>query len=189
MHELSVDAQKTAYYKWIENRDYSFSSDNRNTMEEFAKLFNVDIRNWSYDTCTYHYSFFTSLSGELEELSGERLARYITNNHWHRLFISKIYWGKTSVQCKTKNRLSRIFYNTDCTLTGYCADCAILQPIYDFLKHPAKNITYFKLMDKCLDSFFRFCRDDIEYTQNEDSFKEESHANNWEYLQDGQLFN
>lgn len=189
IHELSADAKQAAYYTWIKNRDYSFSSDNRSTMEEFTKLFDLDIRNWSYDTCTYNYSFFTSLSGETEELSGERLAKYITNNHWHKLFTPKISWGKMNADHKTTRRLSRIFYNSNCTLTGYCADCAILQPIYDFLKHPDKSVTYLRLMDKCLDSFFRFCRDDMEYMQSEENFKEESHTNEWEYLQNGQLFN
>ena len=38
-------------------------------------------------------------------------------------------------------------------------------PLYDFLKQPDKNTTYLQLMDKCLASFFRFCRDDMQYTQ------------------------
>ena len=189
IHELSADAQQKAYYKWIEDREYSYSSDNRNTMEQFEELFNIDVRRWSYDSCTYNYSFFTSLSAEVEELCGVRLAAYIINNHWHKLYTPKIYWGKTSVGTTTKKRLSRVFRNADCTLTGYCADCAILEPIYDFLKQPDKNTTYLQLMDKCLASFFRFCRDDMQYTQSEENFHEESNANDWEYLSNGTLFN
>lgn len=189
IHELSGEAQQTAYYKWLEQVEYTFSSDNSSTMDEFSKLFDLNIRNWSYDAYSYNYSFCTYLSGEVEELSGERLARYIHNNHWFKIFTPKIYWGAMKVGGKTTKRLSRIFYTSDCPLTGYCADCAILKPIYDFLTHPDSKITYLKLMERCLESFFQFCRDDVSYTQSEESFKEMSQANDWEYLSNGKLFN
>ena len=57
------------------------------------------------------------------------------------------------------------------------------------MKSPIGNVTFDNLMNKCLDSFFRACRDDMENTQTLEYFMEESNANGWEYLSDGKLFN
>jgi hypothetical protein len=64
----------------------------------------------------------------------------------------------------------------------------ILQPIYDFLKAP-DNTTLYELMIKCLNGFFKACRDDMEYQLSEEAFAESCEANNYEFLSDGTLFN
>lgn len=86
-------------------------------------------------------------------------------------------------------RASRVFVSTDCPLTGYCADFAILDPIYKFLKNPTEEITYHDLMNSCLDNFFKMCCRDVESTETMEYFIDESLANEWEYLEDGTLFN
>ena len=108
---------------------------------------------------------------------------YLMNNHWNDLYTRKYFWNGR------KGRESRIFVDTCCPLTGYCIDNDILDPIYRFLKSPTENVTFDNLMDECLDSFFRACRDDMESTQTLEYFTEESNANGWEYLSDGKLFN
>lgn len=183
--ELTEQAQSNAHYKWLENFDYSWSSDNHTTLEQFEKLFSINVRNWQYDSCSYNYSFLTSLSGEVEELCGKRLAAYIYNNYSYKLFSAKIYWGKGY----SKKRKSRIFTDNSCTLTGYCMDDTILQPIYNFLQKPNPNTTFLNLIDECLTEFFKGCRDDREYQESQENFIETSIANDWEYLQDGTLFN
>ena len=183
VQELSQKAQRTAHQNWLINKEYFHSEENRKTLLEFEKLFDIRVRGWNYDSCNYNYRFETTLSGDIEELRGVRLAIYITNNHWFKLFQYKKYWkGKTK-------RKSRVMFDADCTLTGYCADHSILEPIYDFLKTPNKEITYLKLMDTCLDTFFRFCKDDVVYSDSEEYFNEESNANELEYLANGKLFN
>ena len=62
--ELTEQAQSNAHYKWLEDFDYSWSSDNRSTLEQFEELFSVNVRNWQYDSCSYNYTFLTSLSGD-----------------------------------------------------------------------------------------------------------------------------
>lgn len=185
IQELTEQARSKAHYKWLEHSDYSWSADNSSTLQQFEELFSLDIRNWQYDSCTYNYSFFTSLSGEVEELCGQRLATYIYNNHYYRLFAPKTYWNKGN----KKRRKSRIFTDSSCTLTGYYMDDTILQPIYDFLQKPVPNTTFLNLMDECLTQFFKGCRDDRRYCESQESFIETSTANDWEYLNDGTLFN
>ena len=44
-------------------------------------------------------------------------------------------------------------------------------------------------MDKCLDSFFKSCRDDMEYQCSEESFEESCAANDYEFLRNGKMYN
>ena len=168
VQELSQKVQRTAHQNWLVNKEYFHSEENRTTLLEFEKLFEISVRDWFYDSCDYNYRFETNLSRDIEELKGLRLATYITNNYWCKLDTDT---------------------DTDCALTGYCADYSILKPIYDFLETPNQKITYLKLIDTCLDAFFRFCKDDVVYSDSEEYFNENSIANDLEYLESGELFN
>ena len=44
-------------------------------------------------------------------------------------------------------------------------------------------------MNKCLNGFFKACRDDMKYQLREEAFAESCEANNYEFLSDGTLFN
>ena len=44
-------------------------------------------------------------------------------------------------------------------------------------------------MDKCLDSFFKSCRDDMEYQCSEECFEESCEANKYEFLENGKMYN
>ncbi|MFR9611324.1 MAG: hypothetical protein SNI87_06170 [Rikenellaceae bacterium] len=181
--ELSTESQERAHQEWRDTKDYPYGSDNRKTLAEFEDMFELSVTNWSYDSCAYNYKFSSSVRAEIEEMSGLRLATYFINNHWQRLFAPKHYWKGR------KMRASRVFVSTDCPLTGYCADFAILDPIYKFLKNPTEEITYHDLMNSCLDNFFKMCCRDVESTETMEYFIDESLANEWEYLEDGTLFN
>ena len=184
--ELSVAARETAYSEWLHTFEYGWDSDNRNTLEAFESVFKVKVNDWSYDTCRYSYRFTSRYSGEEEELSGIRLLKYIVNNYWHTLFKPRTYYLKGNYK---KRRKSRVFTDNCCVLTGYCADEDILRPIYDFLKAPDTRITLYDLMDKCLDSFFKSCRDDMEYQCSEESFEESCAANDYEFWGNGKMYN
>ena len=184
--ELSTAARETAYSEWLSTFEYAYSSDNRSTLEAFERIFNVKVTNWSYDTCLYSYRFTSHYSGEEDELSGIRLLKYLVNNYWHTLFKPKTYYLKGNFK---KQRRSLLFTDSSCVLTGYCADEDILKPIYDFLKSPDTDTTLYDLMDKCLDSFFKSCRNDMEYLSSEESFEESCEANGYEFLENGKMYN
>ena len=185
IEELEDKAQEKAYSDWQCNpHEYVWASDNCKTLTAFCDLFHVRCTNYSYDSCTYNYSFLTDWSGEIENLSGIRLATYLYNNFYSFIFQSKTYWTKNS----KKKRKSHIFVHSSCPLTGFIMDDILLQPIYEFLQHPDSR-TFEKLIDDCLNTFFMSCRDDCDFCSSEDYFKEESANNNWEYLADGTLFN
>lgn len=179
-------ARETAYGEWLHTFEYGWNSENQNTLDAFESVFNIKVNDWSYDTCRYSYRFTSHYSGEEEQLNGIRLLKYIVNNYWHILFKPKTYYLKGN--CK-KRRKSRVFTDNCCVLTGYCADEDILKPIYDFLKAPDTRTTLYDLMDKCLDNFFKSCRNDMEYQCSEESFEESCAANDYEFLENGKMYN
>lgn len=180
--ELTANAQQEAYYDWLNTYDYGWGSDNRETLDAFCKVFGVICTNWGYDAYTYNFSYLTNHPGTIEELAGQRLATYITNNYWYALYPAKTYWKNS------KKRKSRIFKDSSCPLTGYCFDDDILQPVYDFLRKPEETTDFMTLINRCLDHFFAVCRDDMADRESKDNFNEESELNEWEYLANGKLF-
>lgn len=183
-HELSDKAKDNAYSEWMQHFEYVWSTENRATMNRFEEVFNITVTNWNYDSCTYNYRFTSHYSEEEEELNGTRLLKYLVNHYWEILFPAKTYWAKGY----KKTRKSKIFVQDDCVLTGYCADYDILQPIYNFMKAP-DSTTLHKLMDRCLNRFFKCCRDDMEYQISEQAFKDDCIENGYEFLLDGKMFN
>lgn len=162
LHELTKEAQAKAHSHWAEHFDYGWADENEKTLQAFEQTFNIKVDRWSYDSCTYWYRFTSHYSEEEDNLKGTRLLKYLVNNYWNDLYIPKTIWGHNY---KTK-RKSRVFVTNDCVLTGYYMDYEILQPIYDFLK-VSDNTTLYELMNKCLNGFFKACRDDMEYQLSE----------------------
>ena len=86
-----------------------------------------------------------------------------------------------------RRRRSRLFCTTECPLTGYYMDNMILDPIYCFFTHP-DDTTFYDLIECCLDTFFRACRDDARYCRSEEYFAELAESNAWEYLASGTAY-
>lgn len=173
-----------AYTDWLaKGQEYPYAAFNSNTLEAFCNLFRVTCTYYRYDSQTYCYRFHTKYEESTEELSGIRLRTFIYNNFHYGLYYPKTYWMKDN----KKKRKSRISVVSECPLTGFIMDEIMLQPLMEFLQHPDKR-NFKELMGDCLEAFFRSCRDDCEYCESEEYFKDESHRRNWEYLKDGTLF-
>ena len=63
----------------------------------------------------------------------------------------------------------------------------ILDPIYCFFTHP-DDTTFYDLIECCLDTFFRACRDDARYCRSEEYFAELAESKAWEYLASGDVY-
>ena len=184
LEELEDEALQRAYSDWLaRGYDYPFASDNCNTLEAFCNLFRIVYTNYSYDSNRYNYSYHTEWDDSIISLSGIRLSTYLYNNYYSALFQPKTYWTKDN----KKKRKSRISFTSDCPLTGFVMDDIMLQPIYEFMKHP-DNRTFGNLIKECMEAFFFSCHTDCEYCTSEDYFKEESAQQNWEYLADGTFY-
>jgi hypothetical protein len=180
---LPAEQRERAHGDWLHSGpDYPDEYDNRGTLDAFCKLFHVDCRRWEYGDSGYSYRFGMNVGERIEELRGLRLAKYIVNNHGYALFIPKTY--RKNFKC----RKSRIQVDTCCVLTGYCMDHDILAPMYEFLARPDPGMTFNRLVDLCLDNYFRACRDDRAYYYSPESFREICEGNDWEFRADGRRF-
>lgn len=134
----------------------------------------------------------------IQELSGKAQER--AHNDW---LCNGYYYGWSDENRNTLDRFCESF-GVKCSRWAYdscnysysfhttqedCIDECILAPIRQFLQAPSEEMTFEKLMDKCLNSFFKGCKEDMESTQSMEYFIEESQNNNWEYLENGKQFN
>lgn len=183
LDELTKEARNKAYSNWVQNFEYGDNGENEATLEAFLQIFNIKVDRWSYDDIRYWYYFTSHYTEDQDNLKGVRLLKYLINNYWYKLYIPKTIWGDNYKTIRD----SRVFVTNDCVLTGYYMDYEILQPIYDFLKAP-DNTTLYELMDRCLDNFFKACRDDMKYQLSEEAFAEYCEVSNYEFLSNGKLF-
>jgi len=152
--ELSESAKQKA----IDNNrpeEIFWSEENRETMEKFAAIFPITVKDWSYGGPGSGVSFSFDETDEIEELTGWRLATYLWNNYRKQIFQGK-YYGRLSPTDAKGNKIevskahpigqrhvirhSRIILQTSCVLTGYYMDDVILEPIYSFLGKPQYKI-------------------------------------------------
>lgn len=210
--ELSERAKQKAIETYRSNNsDYFWADENRQTLEKFAEIFPINIRDWSYGGRGEGVYFSFTCDDNIEELTGQRLATYIWNNYKSDLFKGKYYhsqnFGLTdhklihrrvkSTQitnnCPNKGKWSNSYYSAitlenSCVLTGYCMDDEILNPIYEFLNKPIENISFRDLLENCFDSWVTACNSDYEY-QNSDEYISETLADNdCDFEKDGSIY-
>lgn len=193
-NELTEKAQLKVW----ENSAIDFSDDYageyRETLHEFEKVF--DIRVYDYRVGDSVYSpYFKYVRGNTaaDAPAGDpiRVARYVWNNFAPGILKGKYYstrgeWidGKYSY----KHRYSKIMLEMDnCPLTGFCADCVILQPVIDCLHYKKRFASYDALIKECLQAFFREWDAEIEYYNSFEHFQEWAFENDDEwYTENGE---
>lgn len=185
LNELPEEKRVAAFEKWFANVEYAYAQDNIDTLIAFEKAFDIDVNSWSYDLDHYRYKFTMNKDEDIEYLSGPRLRTYIVNNYWDDLFKPKTYYTKNF----KKKRKSRILKGSDCPLTGYWTDNAILKPIYDFLKRPYEWINLHDLIDDCLRNYFYACSRDVADQYSKERFLECCEENDYEFFSDGRVYN
>ena len=188
--ELDENAQQTAIDHFRNLGDlYHWHNENQETLKAFIDLFPVNVSNWEYG---YRYSInwtFTD-NEDIESLSGVRLLKYLINNYGNTLFKGKYYSTPgfhVDGKFFYKKRYSNCQTESSCVLTGYGIDDDILEPIYKFLKAPDTNITFYDLMNDCLQSWVFACHNDFEGAYTDESIKDTITANEYEFLDDGTL--
>ena len=189
--ELDSETQQKIINRFRENEDFSWIwYDVEKTLEEFCNIFPLT---WSqldpFDT--YRSSWSVHLDETVEELTGQRLAKYIWNNYKDKLYRGKYY--STSGQYDDsgkyhyKYRYSKIQLENCCVLTGICYDDSLLSPIYDFLQDPKENINLNTLLNDCMCSLLSDVAGEIEGNQTAEAITENIEANNYEFYIDGSM--
>lgn len=190
-HELSEKAQRRA---WENGPDFSgdYDSEFRETLKRFEDIFDIKVYRWSMDYCGTDYAFVTAgRATEAPEGDALRLARYIWNNYAEYITRGK-YYGKLVYRENQRprhvKRYSKATFEMDnCPLTGFFADCDILQPVIDCLHYKRFFDSYDELIDACLDSFFDTWRADVEYHNSFEYFAEMCEINEYEFYETGEM--
>lgn len=91
--ELTGKAYDNAYTNWIAAQEYTWNSENIQTIEKFCRLFSLYLTNYSYNENEFNYSFHSNHIEEIDKLSGSRLCAYLYNNYNLSLFNQKQYYS------------------------------------------------------------------------------------------------
>ncbi|RYC69593.1 hypothetical protein [Spirosoma sordidisoli] len=200
VNELSEEAREQAHMDYIKDGDnYGWHSENKESLEAFAKLFPIKIKHWEYDENggEVRYGFHDEWHHDVDDvahLSGPRLAAWLWNNL--RGDIYKGRWYSKSFNRKTNTltpgvgrveRRSRITLETGGVLTGYCIDDSLLEPIYAYMKKPDPSVTLEDLLDTCFEEWAKDCAADLEHANSMEAFIEACEANNYEFEADGTM--
>lgn len=186
-NELSQEAQKTALENYRSRGfEYFWASENEDTLKAFKEVFPVTVIDWEYGYRNY-INFEMTCDGDIADLAGIRLLKYLYNNYGDVLFKRK-YIGHLENREKFTPVYSRCQKENSCVLTGYCIDDNILDPIYNFLKNPTNNITFEDLMGDCLNSWVKACDEDYQYQLSDEAIAEHFEANDYEFLENGENY-
>lgn len=184
--ELSKKAKEKALEHFRNSDIYFWSIENEKTLEEFAKVFPVNIKEWEYGYRNY-INFNLTCDDKIAELKGIRLMKYLYKNYEHILFKPKFLHTKIIGSENNITGHAKLLKDNCCVLTGYCIDDDILKPIYDFLKNPKDSITFQDLMGDCLQSWVYACNKEYEYAYSDEGIRGHIEANEYEFLEDGTL--
>ena len=199
--ELSEDAKSCAkdnitneyWAEWI-------FSDAHETLVKFCDIFNIDYRNIDYLE-PYRNEYTIKQDEDILNLSGLRLHKYLINNYYNQLFEPKYLKCfdehknhrniKNHTAQNTKKEYS-FYYSSlkldnSCVLTGMCYDMDILDPIYDFLQKP-NNQDFETLLNDCIYSLCHSVSSEYEATFEDDYISEHCAANDYQFLEDGEIF-
>lgn len=188
--ELSEEAQT---YAWL-NSDIdfsdSYSSEYRETLSAFEKIFDIRVYDYSVGGVYCPRFHFVTAGSASAAPEGDplRLAKYVWNN-----FAADIMKGKFFCKGKYENgrytykhRHSKIMLEMDnCPLTGFFADCDILQPVIDCLHYNRTYCTFDTLIEDCLQAFFQAWQAEIDYCNSKKYFADAAAANEWYFYENG----
>lgn len=192
LDELDENAKTNAYENWVEHADFPWFYEAKDTLDKFCKYFDVKVCTLDFERG--NYDFYLTSSGDMQELSDIRLAKYLWNNYARYIVQGKYYslWSKTEKADnvygkKLKTRRSKLLELDSCSLTGYYLDDAILEPIIKCLTYKELFESYDLLISDCLDNFFEAVKKDIKYNQSFECFEEYASINELEFDEDGNL--
>ncbi|MGD2065632.1 MAG: hypothetical protein PVI43_00500 [Candidatus Bathyarchaeota archaeon] len=191
--ELSEEAQQKAIENWrAQGFEYTGGDEYRDSLNKFCDLIGVRVKD--YYICLWGNSYINidipDYFEEIEntELTGLRLRTWIINN-WLPLFRKGKYYSTQgdyiNGRYNYKFRHSNIQFEYN-SLTGFCADYSLLNPILDFVEKPdSQDIE--DIINDSIESFRIDWEQDIEYQNSDEAIKESILINEHEFYSDGSM--
>lgn len=126
------------------------------------------------------------------ELTGDRLRKWIINNHGSSLVKGKFYAtpGKyVDGKYTYKKRHSNIIMDVNCP-TGYCLDYDFIEPLLQFLNEwgTGKYTTYEDVIMDCIRSWAKSLYADIQSQYEDEYISDYCEANEYRFLEDGTFY-
>lgn len=117
------------------------------------------------------------------ELSGDRLRRWIINNHGWALTKGKYYYRNG------KSRRSKIITETAMP-TGYCLDLDFIEPLLQFLNGWGTCMawTWEDVIEECIRAWAKSLQSEIDYQYTDEYISEHCEANEYRFLADGTFY-
>lgn len=160
--ELDQSAQDAIVSRWRNNDQFPWSDEWRESLDAFAKLAPITVRDWSIGYRDTYVTF--DMEDDIADLSGNRARTWLVNNGWQRLAQGQ-----------------------DCPFTGYCGDETLLDAIRNALANPASIVSLQSVFDDALQDWARGFEADLEYWHSEEAIREDIEANGYEFLANGDL--
>lgn len=150
---------------WVREREpWGWQYEWWDSAQAFAKIAPVDIVEVDYDR--RHVRTRWQSDCEIAELSGIRAAKWLINNGWEELAHKNAQGG--------------------CTLTGFCGDCPLFDPIAEYLAGDWRRIPELsQVFYECAQAWVREASLDCEHAYSDKGCRELAEINEWLFDEEG----
>jgi len=165
--ELSESAKEAARNAWRYDADWAWADDWWHSVQEFSKIAPIKVTSVDYVRAEFEggWDIYPTAA---EELSGLRAWKWLQNNGWFDL--------------ANKNAMG------ECTLTGFCGDCDLFDPIEKYARDPLNVPPLIDLFSDCIYSWVFAARRDYEHSQSDEYIDECLIENGYEFTADGRMY-
>lgn len=192
LHELPEEVQEKAHENYLnQGHEIAWADENRQSMEEFCKVFPVDAKDWQYGLCQLYVTprmRYSEYADEVWDMTGLRLRTWLLNNFDGVLWKGKYFSLTTNTSpYRYVHRYSKaIIERASCPFTGYCMDDNLMDPIHKFIEKPDSR-TLEDLLSECLWTWIHACQSEVEHQNSFEYFKDAAEINEWEFDQHGKM--
>lgn len=165
--ELPEKAQERAR-DWYTSQEEVWAWDGEwwQSAQEFSAIAPIDIH--SADYARAHVNIVWTGSDAVEDLEGLRAWKWLLNNGWFEL--------------------ARRNVRGDCTLTGFCGDCELFDPLPQYERNPSRVPTLRQVFYECAQSWVYGARNDWEASYETENVAEAIRANEYEFTEEGEFW-
>lgn len=174
--ELSDEAKVKAREWYFDGWEMPWAGEWRDTLRAFEAQFPVKVKEWECSTWGLSYIRADVCPGEdfdADEMKGVRAWKWLISRGYDRIRTGK---GLAPVAGEETGI---------CSLTGFCGDADILEPLSHFLRRPDLSKSLRGVFMDCLESWLRAFEADCEYQESEECLAETMDANGYEFDANG----
>ena len=161
--ELSEAAKQSARDWYCEGGAWYWQDEWWQSARAFSDIAPVDIQSADYERadvdCTWQGEC------DVEDLEGVRAWKWLQNNGWFDLAARNA--------------------QGDCTLTGYCGDCDLFDPLHEYAKTPLAVPDLRQVFYECAQSWVQAARRDLEESYSREVVEENIEANEYQFTECG----